>query len=122
MSETSAEFLPARERRSSRILWLVRALAGDPMAVVAAIWLLIVLLAILADASSLLGDNRISLKARNLPPFDFSQTWTLWIGADALGRPLLVRLIQAASTTIGQSSATRSCAKSGASAVRILVG
>ena len=50
---------------------------------------------------SLLGENRISLKARNLPPFDFGQYWTLWLGADALGRPLLVRLIQAASTTIG---------------------
>ncbi|CDZ28693.1 ABC transporter permease [Neorhizobium galegae] len=101
MTDTSAEFLPTRERRSRRILWLLRALAGDPMAVAAAIWLLIVVLAILTDSLSLLGDNRISLKARNLPPFDFSQPWTLWLGADALGRPLLVRLIQAASTTIG---------------------
>ncbi|MBY5813181.1 ABC transporter permease [Rhizobium leguminosarum] len=101
MTSTSADVLPARERRSRRILWFMRALAGDPMAVAATIWLLIVVLAILADASSLLGQNRISLKARNLPPFDFGQSWTLWLGADALGRPLLVRLIQAASTTIG---------------------
>jgi peptide/nickel transport system permease protein len=100
MTGTSAEFLPARERRP-RLLWLMRALAGDPMAVAAAVWILIVILAILADALSLLGDNRMSLKARNLPPFSFSQSWTLWLGADALGRPLLVRLIQAASTTIG---------------------
>ncbi|WP_105435616.1 ABC transporter permease [Neorhizobium tomejilense] len=101
MTDTSAELLPARERRSRRILWLLRALAGDPMAVAATIWLLIVVLAIFTDSLSLLGDNRISLKARNLPPFDFGQSWTLWLGADALGRPLLVRLIQAASTTIG---------------------
>ncbi|EJT06364.1 ABC transporter permease [Rhizobium sp. CCGE 510] len=101
MTDASVELLPARERRSRRILWLARALAGDPMAVAATIWLLIVVLAILADSLSLLGDNRISLKARNLPPFDFGQSWTLWLGADALGRPLLVRLIQAASTTIG---------------------
>lgn len=100
MTGTSAEFLPARERRP-RLLWLMRALAGDPMAVAAAVWILIVILAILADALSLLGDNRMSLKARNLPPFSFSLSWTLWLGADALGRPLLVRLIQAASTTIG---------------------
>lgn len=101
MTDTSAEFLPARERRGRRILWLMRALSGDPMAVAATIWLLIVVLAIAADSLSLLGENRISLKARNLPPFSFGQSWTLWLGADALGRPLLVRLIEAASTTIG---------------------
>ncbi|UIY32330.1 hypothetical protein LZK73_26625 (plasmid) [Neorhizobium galegae] len=49
MTDTSAEFLPARERRSRRILWLLRALAGDPMAVAATIWLLIVVLAIFTD-------------------------------------------------------------------------
>lgn len=101
MTDTSSEFLPTSERRSRRILWLLRALAGDPMAVAATIWLLIVVLAIFTDSLSLLGGNRISLKTRNLPPFDFGQSWTLWLGADALGRPLLVRLIQAASTTIG---------------------
>ena len=101
MTDTSTELLPARERSGHRLRWIMRALAGDPMAVAATIWLVIVVLAMLADAFSLLGENRISLKARNLPPFDFSQTWTLWFGADALGRPLLVRLIQAASTTIG---------------------
>ncbi|MBB4226989.1 ABC transporter permease [Rhizobium mongolense] len=106
MTDTSAEFLPTRKRRSRRILWLLRALAGDPMAVAAAIWLLIVVLAILTDSLSLLGDNRISLKARNLQPFDFGQSWTLWLGADALGRPLLVRLIQAASTTLGIAMVT----------------
>jgi peptide/nickel transport system permease protein len=100
MTGMTTEFTPARERRR-RIQWLSRALAGDPMAVAAAIWLLIVILTIAADASSLLGDSRISLKARNLPPFDFNQSWTLWLGADALGRPLMMRLIQAASTTIG---------------------
>ena len=101
MTDTSTELLPARERGGHRLRWIMRAVAGDPMAVAATIWLVIVALAMLADAFSLLGENRISLKARNLPPFDFSQTWTLWFGADALGRPLLVRLIQAASTTIG---------------------
>ena len=31
MTDTSAEFLPARERRGGRIGWLMRALTGDPM-------------------------------------------------------------------------------------------
>jgi len=101
MTNASAELLPTRVRRGHRLIWLMRALSGDPMAVAAMIWLCIVVLAIMADAFSLLGDNRISLKARNLPPFDFGQSWVLWLGADALGRPLLIRLVQAASTTIG---------------------
>jgi len=101
MTNASAELLPTRVRRGHRLIWLMRALSGDPMAVAAMIWLCIVVLAIMADAFSLLGENRISLKARNLPPFDFGQSWVLWLGADALGRPLLIRLVQAASTTIG---------------------
>ncbi|CAN7635972.1 ABC transporter permease [Rhizobium sp. LjRoot98] len=101
MTEALSELLDERKAASGRFAWFLRALRGDPMAVAATIWLMIVVLAILADALSLLGENRISLKARNMPPFDFSQAWTLWLGADALGRPLLVRLIQAASTTIG---------------------
>ncbi|MGO8112681.1 hypothetical protein AB9E26_35745, partial [Rhizobium leguminosarum] len=42
MTSTSADVLPARERRSRRILWFMRAHAGDPMAVAATILLLIV--------------------------------------------------------------------------------
>lgn len=41
-----------------------------------------------------------NLRGRNSPPFDFSKDWTLWLGGDALGRPLLARIIVAASNTI----------------------
>lgn len=122
MTDTSAEFLPARERRGRRILWLMRALSGDPMAVAATIWLLIVVLAITADSLSLLGENRISLKARNLPPFSFGQSWTLWLGADALGRPLLVRLIEAASTTIGIALVTVLTSLAGGTLLGVVAG
>jgi len=100
MTNIATENLPVRKHRGHKIAWVLQALRGDAMALAATIWLLIVVLAIFADTFSLIGDNRISLKARNLAPFDFSQAWTLWLGADALGRPLLVRLVQAASTTI----------------------
>ncbi|WP_082929018.1 ABC transporter permease [Rhizobium aegyptiacum] len=122
MTDTSAEFLPVRERRGRRIAWLLRALAGDPMAVVASIWLLIVVLAIAADSLSLLGENRISLKARNLAPFSFGQSWTLWLGADALGRPLLVRLIEAASTTLGIALVTVLTSLTGGTLLGVIAG
>ncbi|MDB5537323.1 MAG: ddpC2 [Devosia sp.] len=34
-------------------------------------------------------------------PFDISFSWKLWLSADALGRPLLARLAEAASASIG---------------------
>lgn len=88
-------------RKSSRFAWFARALASDPMALCSVIWLALVLLLILANASGVFAGARIDLKARNLPPFDFSFDWRLWLGADALGRPLLARLAEAALTSIG---------------------
>lgn len=88
-------------RKSSRLAWLARALTADPMALCSVIWLLLVLLLIIANASGVFAGARIDLKARNLPPFDLSFDWRLWLGADALGRPLMARLAEAALTSIG---------------------
>lgn len=88
-------------RKPGRIAWTWRALCSDPMALCSAIWLLIVVLAIVANASGVFAGARIDLKARNLPPFDFSFDWRLWLGADSLGRPLMARLSEAALTSIG---------------------
>lgn len=88
-------------RKSSRLAWLARALTADPMALCSVIWLLLVLLLIVANASGVFAGARIDLKARNLPPFDLSFDWRLWLGADALGRPLMARLAEAALTSIG---------------------
>jgi peptide/nickel transport system permease protein len=96
---TDATLAPAR--KPNRLAWFARALASDPMALFAALWLLLVLLAIVADLAGVFTGGRISLQARNLPPLDFSQDWKLWFGADSLGRPLLARLAQAALTSIG---------------------
>ena len=41
-----------------------------------------------------------NLRGRNAPPFDFSKPWLFWLGGDALGRPLLARIIVAAQNTI----------------------
>lgn len=98
---SAAETLVPQSALGARLKWLARALWGDPTALVAVIWLLIVLIGIAADALGAFGGSRIALKARNLPPFDLSQSWTLWLGADALGRSLLARLAEAAAASIG---------------------
>ncbi len=41
-----------------------------------------------------------NLRGRNAPPFDFSKGWVYWLGGDALGRPLLGRIIVASQNTI----------------------
>jgi peptide/nickel transport system permease protein len=92
---------PITARRSGRAAWLIRALASDPMALCSVIWLALVLLLIIANASGVFAGARIDLKARNLPPFDLTFDWRLWLGADALGRPLLARLAEAALTSLG---------------------
>ncbi|GLQ10546.1 ABC transporter permease [Devosia yakushimensis] len=88
-------------RKTARLAWLTRALIADPMALCSVIWLILVLLLIIANTSGIFAGARIDLKARNLPPFDLSFDWRLWFGADALGRPLMARLAEAALTSIG---------------------
>jgi peptide/nickel transport system permease protein len=99
MSDASSA--PKPGHGPSRIAWLARALASDPMALLSVIWLIVVLLAIAAESAGVFAGSRIDLKARNLPPFDLSADWRLWLGADALGRSLLARLAEAASTSLG---------------------
>lgn len=43
---------------------------------------------------------RNNLRGRNAPPFNFSLVWYQWFGGDALGRPLLARIIVASQNTL----------------------
>ena len=82
-------------RRALAMLW------ADKLALCAAIFLiLVVLCAIFGPA--LLGDvaTRQNLRARNSVPFDLSKGFLNILGADALGRPLLPRIIIAAQNTM----------------------
>jgi len=98
----TAEGLAPKTSTASRVKWMGRALTGDPMALAAVAWLAIVLFLVIADASGMFtAAGKVNLKARNLPPFDFSRDWTLWLGGDALGRSLLARLADAAAASIG---------------------
>lgn len=86
---------PSALRRFARMLW------ADKFALCAAIFLLIVIL-IAVLGPTLIGDlaTKQNLRGRNAPPFDFSRGWVWILGADALGRPLLARIIVASQNTM----------------------
>jgi peptide/nickel transport system permease protein len=76
-------------------------LRRDKFATAAVIFLLVAILcAILGPA--LLGEaaTRQNLRGRNLAPFSLDHGWLMVLGADALGRPLLARIIVAAQNTL----------------------
>ena len=97
MTDTPADGLAPSRTMGARLRWLGRALWGDPTALAAVLWLCLVLFLVVADTAGLFATaGKVNLKARNLPPFDFSQTWTLWLGGDALGRSLDIDMPAAA--------------------------
>ncbi|WP_394888621.1 ABC transporter permease [Mesorhizobium sp. AaZ16] len=86
---------------------LLAMLWRDKLAFVSAVMLLvIVLFAVLGPA--LLGDaaGAQNLRGRNSPPFDLAYGWAFVLGGDSLGRPMLPRLIVAASSTMGVAAGT----------------
>ena len=87
--------------RSSILRQWLRMLMRDKFALCAAIFLLVLVLAAFLG-SFLLDDiaTKQNLRGRNAPPFDFAKHWVFWLGGDALGRPLLARIIVAARNTL----------------------
>ncbi|EJT02225.1 binding-protein-dependent transport systems inner membrane component (plasmid) [Rhizobium sp. CCGE 510] len=80
--------------------WLAM-LWADKLAFFAALFLLIVLLCALFGPFLLEGiATKQNLRGRNAPPFDITRGWLYVLGADALGRPLLARVVVAAQNTI----------------------
>ncbi|WP_172292027.1 ABC transporter permease [Pseudoruegeria sp. HB172150] len=80
---------------------ILRMLWRDKFAFCAAVFLLVVILCALFGPT-LLEDiaTKQNLRGRNAAPFDFSLHWTMWLGGDALGRPLFARIIVAARNTM----------------------
>ncbi|SNB83240.1 MULTISPECIES: ABC transporter permease [Agrobacterium] len=86
---------PSFSTRMLRMLW------ADKFALCAAIFLIIVvILAFVGPAW--LGDlaTKQNLRGRNLAPFDWQREWYFWLGADALGRSLLARIVAATQNTM----------------------
>jgi peptide/nickel transport system permease protein len=73
----------------------------DKVATVSAALLLIVLVCVLFGPWLLAEQARaVNLMARNAPPFSISKGWMFFLGADALGRSLLARIIVASQNTM----------------------
>lgn len=91
-------------RRILAMLW------ADKLALVAAVFLLIIVLCAIFGPA-LLGDvaTRQNLRARNAVPFDLAKGWLNILGADALGRPLLPRIALAAQNTMLVAAAAVLC-------------
>ncbi|RWX80811.1 ABC transporter permease [Neorhizobium lilium] len=97
LSSTDPLIIPEQPflKRVFGMLW------ADKFAFVAAIFLIIVLvLAVIGP--DWLGElaGKQNLRGRNLAPFDWGREWVYWLGADALGRPLLARIIVAGQNTL----------------------
>jgi peptide/nickel transport system permease protein len=98
--ETGQASGPAADEKNPA-LRLLGMLWRDKFAFCAAMFiLLMVLCAIFGPA--LFGDaaSHQNLRGRNAPPFSLSNGWLFVLGADALGRPLLARIVVAAQNTM----------------------
>lgn len=92
------------------VMTTLRMLWRDKFAFFAAVFLCFVVFCALFGPL-LLEDvaTRQNLRGRNAPPFDFSRPWSFWLGADALGRPLLARIMVAAQNTMMVASGAVIC-------------
>ena len=96
---------------------------ADKFALLAALYLLLmVFCAIFGPA--LLGDaaNSMNLRMRNAPPFDLERGWLMVLGADALGRSILSRIIVASQNTLLIAAAAVACAMMVGAALGLVAG
>lgn len=73
----------------------------DKLATISAVFLIGVLFCAFFGPALLEGPaTRVNLAARNLAPFSFDRGWLYFLGADALGRSLIARIIVGAQNTV----------------------
>ena len=103
--------IPVIEDAPRPAVQILKMLWRDKFALCAAIFLFIVIFCALFGPM-LLEDlaTKQNLRARNAPPFDLSKGWVFFLGGDALGRPLLARIIVAAQNTMMVAAGAVACA------------
>ena len=111
LSSTRVSVMPdaAAAEPSQRPGWRVvlGSLARDRFALVSAIVLLLALICAIVGPSMFADEARkLNLRARNMAPFSLENGWMFVLGADALGRSLLARIIVAAQNTLLISATT----------------
>ncbi len=86
----------------SRGLRLISLLWNDKFALCSAIFLVIVFsFAIFAPLFLDASATKLNLRLRNFPPFTLEHGWLYFLGADALGRSMVSRLVVASQNTLG---------------------
>lgn len=86
---------------------LLAMLWRDKFALVALLFLILLVFGAVFGPM-LLGEQALAmnLKLRNAPPFGLDNGWLYFFGGDALGRPILPRIIVASQNTLGIAAAT----------------
>jgi peptide/nickel transport system permease protein len=104
-------------RQALAMLW------RDKFALLSALYLVLMVAAALLGPA-LLGDaaTRMNLRGRNAPPFTLENGWLYVLGADALGRSILARIIVAAQNTLGVAAAAVAAALLIGGALGLLAG
>jgi peptide/nickel transport system permease protein len=112
--------LPPLERPWRQALAMLR---RDKFALLSALYLVLMVAAALLGPA-LLGDaaTRMNLRGRNAPPFTLENGWLYVLGADALGRSILARIIVAAQNTLGVAAAAVAAALLIGGALGLLAG
>ncbi len=91
----------SRPGRSSATRDIIRLLWQDKAAFISAMLVAVVIVCALLGPWLLADQARaVNLMARNVAPFSFSKGWLFVLGADALGRSLLARIIVASQNTL----------------------
>jgi peptide/nickel transport system permease protein len=112
--------LPAERNAVAQVLAM---LYRDKFALVAAFVLLVIIMCAFIGPE-LVGEiaSKQNLRGRNAPPFSLGQGWSFILGADALGRPILPRIIFAARNTILIASASVAFAMFVGSSLGLIAG
>ena len=118
-SELRIEAAPTRKRPQS----VLSMLAGDPVALVSVIFLVVLVVAAIVGPF-LLPENAVSmnLRLRNTPPFSLDSGLLYFFGGDSLGRPILPRLLVASQTTLLIAGSTVVIAVTLGSAIGLIAG
>lgn len=122
MTMTDTHILSERKQSGPLARWFSM-LWADKFAFFAAIFLLLALLCAIFGPYFLEAvATKQNLRGRNAPPFDLARGWMYVLGADALGRPLLARIVVAAQNTMLVAGAAVAASSVVGSALGLVAG
>ena len=99
------------------------AIANDKLALAAAAYILLIVLIVLIGPA-FIGPEllRSNLRARNLAPFQIEHGFWMFLGADALGRSIIARLMVGGSTTLAIAASAVSIGVTISTTIGIIAG